>query len=277
MINAHSRRKFLSILTAICVLLFCVPVAAGDNQPGQIQPTQKKKIVVIAHRGVHHNAPENGLAAIQAAIDVGCDYVEVDVRTTKDGHLVLMHDSTVNRTTLGTGKVAELTLAEIRSLRFKKKEYKQNVPTFDEALKFCKKRIKVYIDHKDAEPRQVIDALKKYKLLDQVVVYSSISVLREYKKLHPKIWITTPHPQTIAGIRQLAAELKPETLDGHVRSWTREQVIAAHESGAEIWIDHSDEWDTPEGVKKSLALGVDAIQSDNPRKLIQLLKQAGRR
>lgn len=274
--NAHQQRKTAVILTAIYVSLFCA-LSCAPADAGNKQSVKKKKIVVIAHRGVHHNAPENSLAAIQAAIDIGCDYVEVDVRTTKDGHLVLMHDSTVNRTTLGTGKVVEMTLAEIRGLRFKKKEYNQKVPTFDEALKFCKKRIKVYVDHKDAEPGQVVDALKKHKLLDQVVVYSSLATLRKYKKLYPKIWITTPHPQTVAGIRQLAIDLKPETLDGHVRSWTREQVIAAHEAKAEIWIDHSSEWDTPEGVKKSLALGVDAIQSDNARKLILLLKQVGRR
>jgi glycerophosphoryl diester phosphodiesterase len=75
-------------------------------------PQPGKRVVVIAHRAAHEEAPENSLAAIRAAITAGCDYVEMDVRGTKDGALVLMHDGAVNRTTDGSGEVAAMTLEE---------------------------------------------------------------------------------------------------------------------------------------------------------------------
>src|SRR5258708_9235592 len=77
---------------------------------------QDRRIAVIAHRGEHLNHTENTLAAFQAAIDLGADYFELDVRTTKDGKLVLMHDGTVDRTTNGKGEVANLTIDERRAL-----------------------------------------------------------------------------------------------------------------------------------------------------------------
>src|SRR2546425_4771732 len=104
-----------------------------------------KHVVVIAHRGANKFAPENTLAAFRKAVDLGCDYVELDVRRTRDGALVLMHDSTVDSKTDGKGKVADLTLAEIKALDAGIKhgeEWKgEGKPTFDAALAACKSTI----------------------------------------------------------------------------------------------------------------------------------------
>src|ERR1700722_1634063 len=109
-----------------------------------------KKIVVIAHRGAHREAPENTLASLEKAIEIGCDYVELDVRRTKDGALVIMHDASVNRMTNGKGKIEDLTLAEIRKLEIKSRRGKQwaglKLPTFDEMLEHAKGRMKIYVD-----------------------------------------------------------------------------------------------------------------------------------
>ena len=74
------------------------------------------QIAVISHRGEHLAHPENTLPAFQAAIDAGADFFELDVRTTSDGRLVLMHDRTVDRTTNSKGTVREMTLEQIRGL-----------------------------------------------------------------------------------------------------------------------------------------------------------------
>ena len=74
----------------------------------QILPAVKNKCVVIAHRGNHTHAPENSLKSISEAIDVGADYVEIDLRSTRDGQLILMHDETVDRMTNLNGKVKDL-------------------------------------------------------------------------------------------------------------------------------------------------------------------------
>jgi glycerophosphoryl diester phosphodiesterase len=87
-------------------------------------------VAVIAHRGEHIHNPENSLSAIRAAIELKADYVELDVRTTIDGRLVLMHDATVDRTTNGKGLVARMAFDQIRALKLGKEQ----VPTFEERL-----------------------------------------------------------------------------------------------------------------------------------------------
>ena len=252
------------LLTAIVVSMISPHLVAQDEAA--------KRILVIAHRGAHQHAPENSLRAIQTAIEIGCDYVEVDVRTTTDGKLVVMHDSTVDRTTDGTGRVDRLSLAEIRKLRFGSKWPSERVPTFEEVLAACQDRIKVYIDHKDASPAEVLQLVRKYKMLSDIVVYSNFKVLREYKKLDSGVWITTPHPETIAQIEKLVIDLKPDTFNGNIPDWTAEQVRVAHDAGVQIWADNPPILDNEAGIRAAVEAGIDAIQTDHPKRVIALLK-----
>ena len=94
-------------------------------------------VMVIAHRGDWRNFPENSIEAIRSAIKLGVDMVEIDIRKTKDGNLILMHDETVDRTTNGIGKVSEMTFSEIEELRLMSgvgvpTDFK--IPTLNEAL-----------------------------------------------------------------------------------------------------------------------------------------------
>lgn len=109
--------------------------------------------LVFAHRGASNTAPENTLAAIRLAATLGADGVEIDVRLTKDGVPVLMHDSSVDRTTNGTGNVRDLTLKQIRTLdagQKKSPHFKgEQVPTLKDALKLCAQLdLRVVIDIK---------------------------------------------------------------------------------------------------------------------------------
>ena len=90
-----------------------------------------QSILRIGHRGAAGHAPENTLAAIQKGIALGVDFVEVDVRRTADGVLVILHDETVNRTTNGKGRVDRLSLREIKRLNAGNGE---SIPTLEEVL-----------------------------------------------------------------------------------------------------------------------------------------------
>jgi|SRR5579859_7925209 len=122
----------MKVVLSLLILIGPVLVQAADL------PVSRHDFVVIAHRGDHARAHENTLTAIERTIGAGVDYVEIDVRRTADGHYVLMHDSTVDRMTDGHGPVANLTLAQIRSLHVRDLKLPQipadHVPTFDEAL-----------------------------------------------------------------------------------------------------------------------------------------------
>src|SRR5688500_16528220 len=95
-------------------------------------------MLVIAHRGASSYAPENTLAAFDLAIEMGARHLELDVHLTRDDHVVVIHDDTVDRTTGGVGPVAEQTLAELKSLDagswFGEKFAGQRIPTFAEVL-----------------------------------------------------------------------------------------------------------------------------------------------
>src|SRR5579871_1635952 len=102
------------LLTVLAVALS----AHADDLAASFAPLPRLKhpIAVIAHRAGRGIMPENTLAAIRNAIKLGVDYVELDIRATSDGHLVIMHDSTVDRTTNGKGAVRDLDFATIESL-----------------------------------------------------------------------------------------------------------------------------------------------------------------
>ena len=96
------------------------------------------KMTVAAHRGDCYNFFENTMTAFRAAINEKADMIELDVHMTSDGHLVVMHDATVDRTTDGTGKISEKTLDEMLSLNAGNSVTPEKVPTFEEFMVFAK-------------------------------------------------------------------------------------------------------------------------------------------
>ena len=103
----------------------------------------KNNIYVAAHRGWCSKYPENTMSAFKAALDIGVDQIETDVRITKDGHLVLIHDNTVDRTTNGKGFVHDMTLSELRELDAGNGE---KIPTLKELMELVKDHPTVTLD-----------------------------------------------------------------------------------------------------------------------------------
>jgi glycerophosphoryl diester phosphodiesterase len=125
--------------------------------------------LIIAHRGDSAHRPENTIAAFKSALDLGADLLELDVQLTKDGHVVVIHDGSVDRTTDGRGRVADMTLAELRKLsagypeRFGDRFASERIPTLAEALTLARGRAKVMIEIKkesisDSEDEDGIEA-----------------------------------------------------------------------------------------------------------------------
>jgi glycerophosphoryl diester phosphodiesterase len=110
--------------------------------------------LIIAHRGDSVHRPENTRAAFLRAVELGAEMVELDVQLTRDGHVVVIHDDTVDRTTNGEGRVRDLTLAQIRSLsagypdRFGSAFAGERVLTLSEALELLRGRARVLIEFK---------------------------------------------------------------------------------------------------------------------------------
>ena len=107
----------------------------------QLKNPTENHVLAVAHRGDWRNAPENSIDAINRALKMGIDIVEIDVRKTKDNHLIVMHDKSVDRTTTGKGKIAEIKLDSIQKLVLKNgagMPTKHKVPTLREVMNFVK-------------------------------------------------------------------------------------------------------------------------------------------
>ena len=136
---------------------------------------------VIAHRGAHIGIPENSLAAIQKAIDLGCDFVEIDTRATKDGRIVSVHNATIDQYVIGkTGKVKDFTLTELKQLDIGEKigsEWKNTrIPAIEDILQLCRGQIGIYLDLKEPLVTELIRIIHKYNMeRDIIMVYSRIT------------------------------------------------------------------------------------------------------
>lgn len=146
------RVLILALVTAAFVAGAAAPSFAERRDA--FRGADRNYVFVCLHRAAWRHAPENSIAAINAAIALGADMVELDVKRTKDGHFVLSHDFTVDRVTDGTGAISNLTLAAIQSLHLREaqggksaKITAERMPTLEEALDATRGRILVNIDH----------------------------------------------------------------------------------------------------------------------------------
>ena len=226
------------------------------------------QVAVISHRGEHLSHPENTLAAYQAAADAGADYFEVDVRTTSDGRLVLMHDATVDRTTNGHGEVRAMTFAQIRALDA---GGGAQVPTFEEALHLAAHaKTKVYVDCKDVVPAELVAALKNTGMSSNVVIYGKLAFLKEVRGLR-----VMPEATSVANMATIAAELSPSVIAFDHRDFQPEIIRLAKQAKADVYVDRLGAADTEQHWQQAIDLGATGIQTDHPAELARYLKSKG--
>ncbi len=215
-----------------------------------IKKLDQKSLHVAAHRGAHLEQPENSIAAIEEAIRQGASVVEVDVRATKDGVLVLMHDKTVNRTTTGRGEVAKQTYAELQQLHLRKKANGEAsdhvIPTLSEALRVAKGKILVDLDFKE-DRKEFIK--KTYALVEQEGMEDQVLFfLYDYRAM-PKIYKLNPtitlFPRA-RSMKDLAAILKMKlTSIVHLDESfiDTEKLNALRQQGIYFWMNSLGEYD----------------------------------
>ena len=239
---------------------------------------QAPQVVVISHRGEHLHHPENTLPAFRAAFEAGADFIEVDVRTTSDGRLVLMHNDTVDARTNGSGAVKDLTFDEIRALDAGLKSGQEfagaEVPTFDEALEFANGRMGVYVDTKRASAADIVAAIERHDMQDRVVIYGGYEYLKQVAALRPKIRVM-PESVSVGVMKKLIDELRPKVIAFDARDFTDEIIAMGRDAGAGIYVDRLGEADRPEIWQNAVDRGATGIQTDKPAELVEYLRSKG--
>lgn len=264
----------------ISYLVWCLGAIQGGYVPNPL-PKTNHKFIVIAHRGDHTQYPENTLGAYEQAIKDGADYVEIDLRTTKDGKLISLHNESVDRMTNGTGLVSDLTFEAIKKLQVKAEHLSSKanytIPSFEEILTLCKNKINIYIDFKDADPAVALSELQKFGMENQVLVYiNKPEQFTEWRKVAPKMPLMISLPENISDSLELVKfikQAKPDVLDGNYKQYTPQLTAAAKNNNLPVWPDAQSHDEGPEVWVDAISKGLVGLQTDHPQRLINYLKQ----
>lgn len=265
-------------------------------------------LVVVAHRGCHAaapahklaSAPENSFAALDNCVALGVDVMETDVRRGIDGSLVMIHDATLDRTTDGTGLVANMTLAQLRKVRLRADLGGGAAPvtdarivTLDEMLAYAKGRIVLNLDIKDAIHTEVIDAVVRAGAQDGVIVKTTVgdqsrplTPMQPFNLVPfmPILRFTGDERQLLDVVRiQLSGARKPLgfELPRLSPAIMPELAAMAHKNRVRLWLNTLDDGYVVAfgGDNQAVAnparvwgnvrrLGVSMIQTDNPEALL---------
>lgn len=253
------------------VLLLVAAQALAVDSP--LTPPRHGGVYVVAHRGAHEGIPENTLAAYQKAIDLGCDFVEIDLRRTKDGKYVSIHNATVDAYTADAkGPVKDLTLEAIRALDVGRRvgpEWKDTrIPTFDEILDLCQGKIGIYLDFKEGDLDEVAGIIKARGMEREVLWYIGAGPALRLKEICPAC-IPMPDPQLEMMLPALLEQTKPRVVAATWKNFSKSFVEKCHAAGAIVIVDESD----PGCWAEALEWGTDGIQTDHPADLVKFLEE----
>ena len=237
--------------------------------------------IIIAHRGASAYALENSLSAIEKAVSLGADFIEVDVRPTKDKKPILMHDPRLEKTTNACGYVHDYRLCDLEKYRMKTNE---KIPTLEDAISVFPEinatpRFKIDVKESGLE-EEVYRILLRHKLLNSVIITSEdICVLKRFRKMDSALLLELgglKKGMLLEKLLKKALKYRVNFLAPHRRIVTKKLVKLAHAYGLRV-----DVW-TVNDIKTALELvkmGCDAITTDKPdiiRKALLRLKFKGR-
>ena len=246
----------------------------------RIEPGSIECPLVIAHRGASGMAPENTVAAFQKAVEVGADAVELDVRLTKDGQVVVIHDRRLERTTAGMGNVGCCTLGELKSLEagswFDQGFRGESIPTLEEVFDALPDDFLIYVEIKArglgarALASKVVGLVGRYGRWESTMVASFNPLAMAYiRMVEPRIirgyiW-SSQHPLPLRA-RWLSPLVNPHWLAPDRRTLTEVVLARAHAAGRPVaaW-----DMDASADMGRLKEMGLDAAVTDHPEVLVR--------
>jgi len=247
-------------------------------------PSGKFPVMVIAHRGFSGIAPENTMIAFKKGMEAGSDMIELDVRLSKDGEVVVIHDETLERTTSGRGRVIDLALDELKKLDAGSKFYSsfsgEKIPALREVLEMAHRKVLVNIELKKGDygrwtifdlADRALREIEKVGIVDRVL-FSSFdpSVLERFVKVNAWIPVAYLYNKPWNSPREVTEGKPFSTLTCRKTVLTRENISRAHQEGIRIGVYTLN---TEEEMGKFIDLKVDAIITDYPDRLINILQK----
>uniref|UniRef100_UPI0032172DC4 glycerophosphodiester phosphodiesterase family protein n=1 Tax=uncultured Draconibacterium sp. TaxID=1573823 RepID=UPI0032172DC4 len=277
----------LSILLAILFLAACRTKQPIDKILDRFHDTNSDYVMVAAHRAGHNDYVENSLPAIQHAIDLGVDIIELDVKVTKDSIVVLNHDRTIDRTTTGKGDPEQYTWIELQQFKLKMPDgtiTEERLATFEEALVLVKGKAMIDIDIKTSNLKPVVDAIKRTGTETQVFFFDNdYDALKEVLTMLPEA-LLMPRAYSLAMADSAITVFSPEVVHIDSKFYSPEVVNLIKKNNARVWINSLGKTDaairngeTESAINSLLLHGANIIQTDEPEIIIPYLETIGLR
>lgn len=277
----------LWLLIAVFGIMFysCKSSKAAKNDTAnaaieKIAELSKDNILVCAHRSFHTNAPENSLHSIKNAIQAKIDIIEIDVRTTKDSVLVLMHDKDIDRITTGKGLIKNYTFSELQQFNLKMKDSvtEDKIPLLEDALKMAKGKVIINLDLKAVNYKQLYQMLKKYNMEKEVISYTG--TLKEVNKMLSidSLYAVMPLVKTKEEMLYYHQNTRSPLQHFTDESFTKDNMDWIHKNNKIVFVNTL--WDEDdsfilgqmEAMDLVIALRPAIIQTDHPLLLINYLR-----
>ena len=222
-----------------------------------------RKVLRIGHRGAAGHAPENTLASIEQAVALGCALTEVDIRRTADGYLVLLHDERVDRTTNGSGLVAEMDLEDLQKLDASEG---QKIPTLEEALQAANGRVGLILEVKAEGLAYDLCGIVRASGFTDPIIYASFlhDELQHLRRADPDAFTMALFKKLPKDPAAEAAKLQATHVGLQFDKATPPLVKALHKAGLIVFVYTVNK---PKDIQRMRTLGVDGIVSDWPERL----------
>lgn len=242
-----------------------------------------KKPLIIAHRGASATAPENTMAAFKKAIEDKAQAIEVDVRLTRDNEVVVIHDSRLERTTNGRGKIADYYLKDLQTLDngfwFHPKYSGEKILTLSQIIKLTNNKIGINIEIKPLDKRQDIIVEKCVALTQNCrtqkrVLISSFqhSLIKKVKSLDPTIMTGIIYSPVIHFGKKPATLASKYNADAFVisKNYLRENMVKeAHENNLAVLVYTVDDY---HDLERMIKFEVDGVMTNTPRNIYRILE-----
>lgn len=237
--------------------------------------------MVASHRAVHHHYPENSIPAIREAIRLGIDIVEIDVKVSKDGVPMLMHDGKIDRTTNGKGDLETQNYEDLRKLRLVSngRLTDEKIPTLEEVLLVAKGNILVDLDLKTSRIDKVVEVVRKTKTNDIVFYFDSdYAILSKVDSMESNSMLM-PRAYNLAMADSALKLYSPQVVHIDSEFYTTQLTSMIKKGRARIWINALGKPDQEikqgnekQAVTELIQNGANIIQTDEPEKLLKYLR-----
>jgi glycerophosphoryl diester phosphodiesterase len=238
----------------------------------------RRPIRISHHRGSNRYAPENTLQAFEKSIRMGADFVEFDVRTTRDGRFILLHDGDLRRTTNRAGPIRDVSSDVVTGLDagswFGRPFAGVRPPTLEEFLSAVAGKVDLYFDAKDIAPDALVAVLEKHHVTDRTVVYQGVRYLQKLRELNPRVRLLPPL-NDLTQLESIDAELHPYAVDTRWEILSKELIDRCHSKGILVFSDSMGGHEKIEDYEKAIGWGIDLIQTDHPLRLLRAIELIG--